>query len=66
MAARPMPARALACNPLSPIVKVANAKIARQVAERIGFSDAASFRRSFRKWTGNSPSVYRKGVGKDG
>ncbi|EIM94345.1 AraC family transcriptional regulator [Paraburkholderia hospita] len=37
-----------------------------QVAERIGFSDAASFRRSFRKWTGNSPGVYRKGVGKDG
>ena len=36
-----------------------------QVAERIGFSDAASFRRSFRKWTGHSPSLYRKGQGKD-
>lgn len=36
-----------------------------QVAERIGFSDAASFRRSFRKWTGNSPSLYRKGQGNE-
>jgi AraC-like DNA-binding protein len=36
-----------------------------QVAERIGFSDAASFRRSLKKWTGNSPSAYRKGIDKD-
>jgi AraC-like DNA-binding protein len=30
-----------------------------QVAERTGFSDAASFRRSFRKWTGQAPKAYR-------
>jgi AraC-like DNA-binding protein len=33
-----------------------------QVAERIRFSDAASFRRSFRKWTEKSPSLYRNGI----
>ena len=31
-----------------------------QVAERVGFSDAASFRKAFRKWTGSSPTDYRK------
>ena len=31
-----------------------------QVAERIGFSDAVSFRKAFKKWTGCSPSDYRR------
>lgn len=31
-----------------------------QVAERIGFSDAVSFRKAFKKWTGSSPSDYRR------
>jgi AraC-like DNA-binding protein len=31
------------------------------VAERVGFSDATSFRRAFRKWTGRSPSEFRPG-----
>ncbi len=31
-----------------------------QVAERVGFSDAASFRKAFRKWTGSSPTDYRR------
>jgi AraC-like DNA-binding protein len=31
-----------------------------QVAERVGFSDAASFRKAFRKWTGASPTDYRR------
>jgi AraC-like DNA-binding protein len=31
-----------------------------QVAERVGFSDAASFRKAFKKWTSRSPSDYRR------
>jgi len=31
-----------------------------QVAERVGFSDATSFRKAFRKWTGHSPTDYRR------
>lgn len=30
-----------------------------QVAERVGFSDATSFRKAFKKWTGRSPSDFR-------
>jgi AraC-like DNA-binding protein len=30
-----------------------------QIAERIGFSDATSFRKAFKKWTGRSPSEFR-------
>jgi AraC-like DNA-binding protein len=30
-----------------------------EVAERVGFSDATSFRKAFRKWTGHSPTHYR-------
>ena len=30
-----------------------------QIAERLGFSDAASFRRAFRKWTGHAPGEWR-------
>lgn len=32
-----------------------------QVAERVGYSDATSFRKAFRKWTGQSPTHYRRG-----
>jgi transcriptional regulator GlxA family with amidase domain len=32
-----------------------------QVAERVGFADATSFRKAFRKWTGHSPTDYRRG-----
>jgi AraC-like DNA-binding protein len=31
----------------------------KQVAERIGFADATSFRKAFRKWTGQAPSQIR-------
>jgi AraC-like DNA-binding protein len=31
-----------------------------QVAERVGFADATSFRKAFRKWTGHSPTHYRR------
>jgi AraC-like DNA-binding protein len=31
-----------------------------QVAERLGFSDATSFRKAFIKWTGHPPSFYRR------
>ncbi|KHT65430.1 AraC family transcriptional regulator [Photobacterium gaetbulicola] len=31
-----------------------------EIAERIGFSDSANFRHAFQKWTGISPSQYRK------
>jgi AraC-like DNA-binding protein len=30
-----------------------------QIAERSGFSDASNFRKAFKKWTGESPAVYR-------
>jgi AraC-like DNA-binding protein len=29
------------------------------IADRVGFSDAANFRHAFRRWTGKSPSEYR-------
>lgn len=31
-----------------------------QVAERVGFADATSFRKAFRKWTGHCPTDYRR------
>ena len=31
----------------------------KQVAERVGFADATSFRKAFRKWTGRAPSDFR-------
>lgn len=31
-----------------------------QVAQRVGYSDPANFTRAFRKWTGASPSAYRR------
>jgi AraC-like DNA-binding protein len=31
-----------------------------QIAERIGFSDATSFRKAFKKWTSRSPSDFRQ------
>jgi AraC-like DNA-binding protein len=30
-----------------------------QIAERVGFADAVSFRKAFKKWTGRSPSDFR-------
>ena len=30
-----------------------------QIAERVGFADATSFRKAFRKWTNRSPSDFR-------
>jgi len=32
-----------------------------QVAERIGFADATSVRKAFKKWTGRAPSDFRSG-----
>ncbi len=33
-----------------------------EVAERVGFADATSFRKAFKKWTGHSPSFYRRAI----
>jgi AraC-like DNA-binding protein len=33
-----------------------------EVGHRIGFSDAANFRKAFRQWTGKSPSAYRQSI----
>ncbi|MBL8907068.1 MAG: AraC family transcriptional regulator ligand-binding domain-containing protein [Rhizobiales bacterium] len=32
------------------------------IAQELGYSDAANFTRAFRKWTGLAPSVYRAGL----
>jgi AraC-like DNA-binding protein len=37
-----------------------------QVAERVGFADATSFRKAFRKWTGHSPRFFRSAGEADG
>ena len=37
-----------------------------EIAARTGFSEVASFRKAFRKWTGNAPSHYRERAGGGG
>lgn len=32
-----------------------------RVAEQLGYSDVANFTRAFKRWTGQTPSMYRKG-----
>ena len=34
-----------------------------EVAERLGFEDASTFYRAFRKWTGQAPGAWRRGSG---
>jgi AraC-like DNA-binding protein len=36
------------------------------IAERVGYSDASSFRRAFRRWTGQTPAQYRTGIATGG
>ena len=31
-----------------------------QIAEQLGYSDSSNFRRAFKKWTGSTPSHFRK------
>lgn len=37
-----------------------------QVAERLGYTEAANFTRAFRKWTGTTPAAYRARVSRPG
>lgn len=37
-----------------------------EVAERVGFADATSFRKAFKNWTGHSPTFYRRVAIADG
>lgn len=43
-------------------LQVGNANI-ETVAQEVGFSSAASFHKAFQRWTGTTPSFYRKGDG---
>ena len=36
-----------------------------ELAAQVGFSEAANFRKAFRKWTGQSPGDYRKALRRD-
>jgi len=35
------------------------------LAAQVGFSEAANFRKAFRKWTGQSPGDYRRALRSD-
>jgi AraC-like DNA-binding protein len=35
-----------------------------EIADDLGYSDVANFTRAFRRWTGATPTAYRKGAGK--
>jgi AraC-like DNA-binding protein len=35
-------------------------KIVEEIAQNVGFTSAANFHRAFRRWTGNTPSAYRR------
>ncbi|MEM8661122.1 MAG: AraC family transcriptional regulator [Pseudomonadota bacterium] len=32
------------------------------IAERLGYSDPSNFRRAFKKWTGETPTSFRKAL----
>jgi AraC-like DNA-binding protein len=32
-----------------------------EVAERVGYADTSNFTRAFRRWTGKTPAVFRRG-----
>ena len=37
-----------------------------EIAQDVGFTSAANFHRAFRRWTGNTPSAYRRRIPPDG
>jgi AraC-like DNA-binding protein len=43
-------------------VRSGHAKV-EQIAQELGFTDARSFRRAFKRWTGQSPNEFRRGPG---
>jgi AraC-like DNA-binding protein len=43
-------------------VRTSGAKV-EHIAQELGFTDARSFRRAFKRWTGQAPNDFRRGVG---
>ena len=51
---------AISVRSILAIEYLSSAMTTEEIAERIGYSDAAAFRHAFKRWTGQPPNSYRK------